>query len=226
MLKGKQDRAAGPRPGAAADPRRLEPRRRTDRRLYPRVHARGLAGHLQTPDGSTPGLAVENISRGGLFVRATTAFPVGTPVMLQLVRPGLKRAIQLVGRVVSSTSPTEARMRGAMAGMGIVVERIDADAKQRLSSLVDELGASGEQHPLPAVLAPADAPAQAAPLPAHSALPAREDPAMALASETIAAQSERIEQLLAEVADLRRELLRRNRTIGDLARQLAAQKAA
>jgi hypothetical protein len=54
----------------------------------------------------------------------------------------------------------------------------------------------------------------------------RDDPAMALAAETIAAQSERIEQLLAEVADLRRELLRRNRTIGDLANKLAAQKAA
>src|SRR4051794_9962895 len=85
---------------SAEDPRReagprstRSPARPRNRRRHVRVEARGLAGHLQSRDGSTPGLPVANISMGGLFVRSATAFAPGTPVMLQIVRPGLKRAI-------------------------------------------------------------------------------------------------------------------------------------
>jgi Tfp pilus assembly protein PilZ len=129
---------------------------------------------------------------GGLFVRSATAFVPGTSVLLQIVRPGLKRAIQLAGQVVSVVSPAEARERGSVAGMGIVLQGLDRETEPRLRALVDDL----------AGIAPA--PRQAAP-----------------AREESAAQARRIEQLEAEVNHLRAELLRRDRTIGALANRLA-----
>ena len=158
-----------------------------------------MASHLQTRDGSTPGLPVANISMGGLFVRSATSFAPGTPVMLQVVRPGLKRAIQMTGQVVSVVSPAEARERGTVAGMGIVLHGLDRDTEPRLRALVDDL-------------------AGIAPAPQKATAPrAPEPPALAAGS----AQARRIEELEAEVKALRGELLRRNRTIGDLANRLA-----
>ena len=38
---------------------------------------------------------------GGLFVRSAAVLDRGTPLMVQVVRPGLRRAIQVTGHVVS-----------------------------------------------------------------------------------------------------------------------------
>jgi hypothetical protein len=48
---------------------------------------------------------------------------------------------------------------------------------------------------------------------------------LAEAKGTIDEQDGRIRQLLAEVTELRKEILRRNRTIGDLAHRLASYEA-
>lgn len=199
---------------AVEDPRREQaPRsaRPRNRRLHARVGARGVASHLQTRDGSTPGLSVENISMGGLFVRSATAFAPGTPVLLQLVRSGLKRAIQLSGQVVSVVSPAEARERGSVAGMGIVLHGLDREMEPRLRVLVDDLaGIAPTARPAPAPRAPEG------PAPGASLI------AVAPVSDESAQAGRRVEELEAEIKHLRGELLRRNRTIGDLANRLAA----
>lgn len=210
---------------AAEDPRRepaprsaRSPARPRNRRSHARVEARGVASHLQSRDGSTPGLPVANISMGGLFVRSAIAFEPGTPVMLQIVRPGLKRAIQMTGRVVSVVSPAEAGERGSVAGMGIVLDCLDRDAEPRLRALIDELAGLAPAPRLPTSSTTPRAPSP--PVPDPNALDLDLD--LAAARDEGAAHARRIEQLEAEVKALRGELLRRNRTIGDLANKLAA----
>ena len=158
---------------------------RPDRRRHPRVATRGMAGHVQTVDASMPGLAVENLSQGGVFVRCNAALEPGTPVMVQLVRPGSKRVIAVQGRVVTVIAPAAAKATGTVAGMGIRLDRGDRDAATQLRQLVEELAPAGT-----------------------------------------AARDRTIQELEDAVQTLRREILRRNRTIGDLALRLAALDAA
>lgn len=191
------------------------PVERRNRRGHLRFAAKGVAGHLQTMEASLPGLAVENISLGGLFVRSASPLPVGAAVAVQLVRPGLKRAIQLTGRVISAVSAAEARARGSIAGMGIALDALDGETSLRLHALIDDLAAIAhvERRPAPVAeppAAPLPTPAAPMPLPAVLAPPA----------PTPTMPDPRLAQLEAEVAQLRKELLRRNRTIGELATRL------
>jgi len=185
-----------------------------NRRRHDRVAARGLASHLQTGAESTAGLAVENISLGGLFVRTASALPIGTRVALQMVRPGLKRAIRATGHVVSVITPEQARAKGVTAGMGIGLDGLDPESEQRLRALVEEMGGEiqvGAGH--------RNAPALVT---EHEAMFFE----LAEARGTIEEQAARIAQMEREMNELRRELLRRNRTIADMANELAARKAA
>jgi Tfp pilus assembly protein PilZ len=209
-----------------------------NRRRHARVDGRGVAIHLHTKDASAPGLAIENISMGGLFVRSATALPLGTRVMLQVVRPGLRRAIELTGHVASVVTPVEAGVRSLVAGMGICLDTVvDADTERRLRALVDELAAARPPvrlpaqpaaqptaepaaRVLPAVLAPVPAPAPAVLAPVPAPAPAAAE--LAQAKAHCEAQARRIAQLEAELGNLRKEMLRRNRTVGELANRLAA----
>jgi hypothetical protein len=79
---------------------------------------------------------VENISRGGLFVRTAQLLPIGTEVELNLVRPGMKRALRLTGRVVN-----HGRTSGsAQLGMGIELHPLPPDDAIRLAELLKDLG--------------------------------------------------------------------------------------
>jgi len=207
------------------DPRPAGPK---SRRRHPRISARGVAGHLQSRDASMPGLPVENISMGGLFVRTSAALDMGTPVMLQVVRPGLKRAIQVTGRVVSSVSCDEARTRGLTPGMGIGFDAVDGDAADRLRALIEVLTAASPPPP-PQPVSPTLPAATAAPVP--PAAPALPQPTvhvvdasflqLAEARGELEEREARIAKMEEEMKDLRRELLRRNRTIGELALRLS-----
>jgi uncharacterized coiled-coil protein SlyX len=210
------------------------PARSRDRRRHERIPGRGLASHIHTKDASVSGLAVENISMGGMFVRSSSSLEPGTPVMLQVVRPGLKRAIHMTGRVVSVVTPAEARERKVVPGMGICLDCVDREAQARLRALVDDLAVFAASAPArinvvkppPAVVVPAKPAANESE--AASAIEGlRLD--LAEAQDTIvrqhdklAAQARRMDQLEAELKILKQELLRRNRTIGDLANRLAA----
>lgn len=113
-------------------------------RRHGRVRARGVASHLREGAHQITGLAVENLSRGGAFVRCAVPMPPGTPVMLDLVKPGLKRAVQLTGRVVSSVSADEASERRTQAGMGIQFDPYPAAVGERLTEILLSLGAGPE----------------------------------------------------------------------------------
>lgn len=208
-----------------------------NRRRYVRVEGCGLASHLQTRDASIPGLAVENVSMGGLFIRSNAPLPVGTPVMMQLVRPGLRRALTLTGRVVSVVSAPEASLRDAVAGMGIQLNRPDGETRSRLRSLVAELAKRPDQE-LDASIVESIRPTRLQPV--ELVAPRREMAAAVVAafapvveapvaspvevapSKPANDDGDRVARLEAEVQLLRREVLRRNRTIQELSRRLAA----
>jgi Tfp pilus assembly protein PilZ len=175
-----------------------------------------------------PGLPVENISMGGVFVRTSAALDTGTPVMLQVVRPGLKRAIQVTGRVVSSVSCEEARARGLTPGMGIGFDPVDGDAAERLRALIDVLTTASPSPPPPPVFPTLPAATAAPVAPAAPALP---QPTVHVVDATFLQLAEargeieerdaRIAKMEEEMMELRRELLRRNRTIGQLGLRLS-----
>lgn len=105
-----------------------------DKRRHRRVKASGVAGHLRS-DTRTASCAVENLSAGGMFVRTAVAMPVGSPVLVDLVRPGLKKAIQVSGRVVNVVSAGG----GHAPGLGIAFDRMPAEVEQRVADLLAQL---------------------------------------------------------------------------------------
>lgn len=211
-----------------------------NRRRYVRVEGCGLASHLQTRDASIPGLAVENLSMGGLFIRSNAPLPVGTSVMMQLVRPGLRRALTLTGRVVSVVSVREATLRGAVAGMGVQLNRPDGEVRARLRGLVTELAKRPDQE-LDASIVESIRPSRlqpvalvtepsteiAAAIVAAVAAPAEKvaDKVEVVATTPANDDGDRVARLEAEIQLLRREVLRRNRTIQELSLRLSHQKA-
>ena len=92
----------------------------------------------------TPGLAVENLSRGGAFVRSPDPLQSGTAVIIDLVRPGLKKAIHLSGRVVSVVSPEEAKERRIVPGMGVQFDPCSSEVEARLNELLALLASGSE----------------------------------------------------------------------------------
>lgn len=213
----------------------LAPAATENRRRYVRVEGCGLASHLQTRDASIPGLAVENLSMGGMFVRSNAPLPIGTDVMMQLVRPGLRRALSVTGRVVSVVSVRDATLRGAVAGMGIALDRVDGDVRSRLRALIQDLAKRPDQ-PVDASIVDSIRPSRLAPITLVSADPEPQRiegpvaPPVALvsapsvskpANQVVPEADDRVARLEAEVQLLRREILRRNRTIQELTRRIA-----
>lgn len=114
-----------------------------ERRKHPRVRTKDVAAHVHK-NSSRSLCSLENLSVGGAFVRTSEALPVGTVTNLTVVRPGMKRGLQLTARVTASFSPSEASARGAIPGMGLQFQNVDSDLRVRLEGLLRELGSRGE----------------------------------------------------------------------------------
>ncbi len=109
------------------------------RRKHKRVRAQGVAGHLRTGADFLPGLSVENLSLGGAYVRTAQPMAPGTAVVLELVRPGLKKVIRVTGRVVTIVTGEEARATRRVPGMGVAFDPLDVDAQGRIKELLGVL---------------------------------------------------------------------------------------
>lgn len=114
------------------------------KRQHGRVRAQGVAGHLRVGATFTPGASVDNLSLGGAFVRSLDVLPVGTAVVVDLVRPGLKKALRLSGRVVSALTPAESRARHSPPGMGIQFDPHPIDVVERLGELLKAIAPGGK----------------------------------------------------------------------------------
>ncbi|MGA9525945.1 MAG: PilZ domain-containing protein, partial [Myxococcaceae bacterium] len=118
----------------------------SERRKFRRLKARGVSGHVRVRDEVLAlGLPIDNISLGGLFVRSSDPLPVGTPVALELVRPGMD-PLKLTGTTVASFTGANG------PGMGIRFDALSAEATRHLNRLMVELSSKKSAR----VVAPGD----------------------------------------------------------------------
>src|SRR5690606_16695705 len=92
------------------------------------------------------GCVVDNISEGGLMVRTDEPLAVGTPLVLDLVKAGMRKAIRVTGRVVGQVG-RGAEVKPGGAGLRIQFDPVGGEAGARLSELLQELGVSDPKKP-------------------------------------------------------------------------------
>jgi hypothetical protein len=101
-----------------------------NKRRYLRTKASNLVAHLRVGDRNI--LApIEDISLGGMLARTAESLPIGTAVMFDLARPGLKKPLRLLGVVVDTR---------VGRGLGIRFDGLDKEAMGRLEDLIADLG--------------------------------------------------------------------------------------
>lgn len=128
-------------------------------RRHKRQRASNVAAHLRA-DNRIALYKVEDISESGVFIRTDEAMPMGLPVVVDLARPGLKKALRLTGKVVRQSSQGK-------VGIGVHFDVPDADTRGRLMHLLEELDAGkarpGDKEPTARVGSSASPPPQPAP---------------------------------------------------------------
>ena len=138
-----------------------------EKRKNARVRPRGVVAHVRAPTASFA-CQVENLSAGGLFLRTDQQLPRGTPLQLDLVKPGGRRTLHLSAAVAGVITPEEAASARFIPGLGVQFVEVGEEEAQRLEELLTALGVDRQQ----AVVAPEvrrrkvpeDEPAAAAPL--------------------------------------------------------------
>jgi len=143
-------------------------------------------------------------------VRSDQVLPLGMRVVIDLVRPGIKKAIRLSGEVVSNQTTA----MGKVPGMGVRFDAPSPELAERLHGLLRELGAaestpdSGFEQPRPgkSLSAPNLAPVfLKAPAPAPVPIPVP-PPAPAPAGPDANDVSVHITGLLMQLSDTQTEL--------------------
>jgi len=120
-----------------------------EKRKHARVRPRGVVAHVRAATASFA-CHVENLSAGGLFLRTDQQLARGTPLQLDLVKPGGRKALHLAAAVAGVITPEEAVSAHLIPGLGVqFVELADEEAK-RLEELLTALGVEPQQ----AVIAP------------------------------------------------------------------------
>jgi hypothetical protein len=96
----------------------------------------GVSGYLKSSaDTGHHPCYVENISAGGIFIRADRVIPDGTAVELSLVRPGMKKAIRLTGHIVGVRKKDGT---GVPPGLRIRFDAQPEEVLGRISALLQE----------------------------------------------------------------------------------------
>jgi chaperonin cofactor prefoldin len=103
---------------------------RSNKRRFLRTKAQNLVAHLRVGDRSIQA-PVEDISMGGMLARTIESLPIGTAVMFDLARPGLKKPLRLLGVVVDTR---------VGRGLGIRFDGLDKESSERLEDLIGDLG--------------------------------------------------------------------------------------
>jgi hypothetical protein len=109
-----------------------------NKRRFRRARATNIAARATCSD-QTFTCGVENISFGGAFLRGPI-LALGSVVNIQIARPGMKKVISLVGRVVAVVEPREAAERRLSPGVGIAFDDCAPDDRPRFLQLLRELG--------------------------------------------------------------------------------------
>src|SRR5687767_12808566 len=103
---------------------------RVNKRRYARIRAQNLVAHLRVGDRLIQA-PIEDISMGGMLARTMESIAIGTAVMFDLARPGLKKPLRLLGVVVDTR---------VGRGLGIRFDGLDKETSDRLGDLIADLG--------------------------------------------------------------------------------------
>lgn len=106
------------------------------KRKHGRVRAKGVAGHLRDGAQLITGLSIENLSMGGAFIRTATPMTKGAGVVVDLVKPGMKKSIRLTGRVASVVTAGHTVDAHHVPGMGVQFDALPDDVTARLRELL------------------------------------------------------------------------------------------
>ena len=120
-----------------------------EKRKHARVRPRGVAAHVRAANASFA-CQVENLSAGGLFLRTDQQLPRGTPLRLDLVKPGGRKALHLAAAVAGVITPEEAFSAHLIPGLGVQFVELGDEEARRLEELLTALGVEPQQ----AVVAP------------------------------------------------------------------------
>jgi hypothetical protein len=107
---------------------------RQNKRSHPRATSRNIAAHLKAA-GHTSIAVLDNISAGGVFVRTGQTLPEGTPLAVQLARPGLKEPLVISGRVVRINAAGSNK-----PGMSIAFDPMPDGIAKRVEEILRSLG--------------------------------------------------------------------------------------
>ncbi|HEY2028778.1 MAG TPA: PilZ domain-containing protein [Myxococcales bacterium] len=111
-----------------------------NRRRYTRVRPRDVVAELLSAHGRSP-VHLENLSRGGAFVRAERTLDVGSNVTVTLARAGARKTLALSARVTSRMDAPDGRPSRRLPGMGMQFISVGAQESTRLRALLRDLGA-------------------------------------------------------------------------------------
>jgi hypothetical protein len=117
-------------------------------RRHRRVEAKGVAAHIaseELPDDCN----IENLSVGGLFLRATNPLPLGMPVRVELSRGALDAPLVVSGRVATIVTEAEAKKHDIAPGFGIELDPLTGDTQRRYYALLRKLGLADLADPTP-----------------------------------------------------------------------------
>lgn len=108
-----------------------------NQRRHTRVKPKAMSSRVRVGGALHIGLAVENVSLGGAFVRCPTSPPLRSHATLELTLPGVTQPLLLPGTVAYVVTLAEAQKRQTPAGFSIeFVDPLPSNAKQGLSALL------------------------------------------------------------------------------------------
>ena len=113
-------------------------------RRHRRVGAKGVSAQIDADDCN-----IENVSVGGLFLRATTPLPVGMPVRVELSRGALDTPLVVTGRVATGVTAADAKKHDCVPGFGVELDPLSGDTQRRYFALLRTLGLTDLADPSP-----------------------------------------------------------------------------
>jgi hypothetical protein len=90
-----------------------------NKRRYVRVKPKAMSSRVRVGGALHLGLAMENLSLGGAFIRCGQTPPLHTHATLELTVPGVTQPLLLPGKVAFTVSAAEAVARKTAAGFAI-----------------------------------------------------------------------------------------------------------
>ncbi len=94
----------------------------------------GGEGRFQL-DGKLVSCPLADVSNGGVLLQCHLELPLGTALKVELVLPGVKKALEVSGHVVRKVTG-DAKIPLSVSGFGFKIESFHGDARKRLEKFV------------------------------------------------------------------------------------------